>query len=117
MLIEGNRCEDIDNMCLLAEGSNEGEGDGHGHTTGLTVRDNHCETLRASQTLMFEDVQHATITGNTFAAAPDHPIGLAIGSTHAHVGGNTVSPDIGYEVGIDDSSLPGYEGPEPGGAP
>jgi hypothetical protein len=66
---------------------------------------------------MFEDVQNATITGNIFAAAPHHAIGLAIGSTGAHVSSNDVSPRIRYEVGIDESSLPGYEGPEPGGAP
>ncbi|KRV47854.1 hypothetical protein AQ490_05705 [Wenjunlia vitaminophila] len=117
VLIEGNRCEDIDNMCLMAEGPNDGEGDGHGVTSDLTFRDNHCETLEASQALMFEDVRDATITGNTFAAAPDHAIGLARGSTGAHVSGNDVSPDIRYEVGIDESSLPGYRGPEPGGPP
>ncbi|MER5941772.1 hypothetical protein ABT121_31170 [Streptomyces sp. NPDC001928] len=67
--------------------------------------------------LMFEDVQNATVTSNTFAAAPDHAIGLAIGSTGAHVAGNEVGARIRYEVGIDESSRPGYEGPEPGGAP
>jgi hypothetical protein len=117
VLIEGNRCEDIDNMCLMAEGPNDGEGDGEGHTSDFILKDNYCETLEASQTLMFEDVQHVTISNNTFAAAPDHAIGLAIGSTDAHVEDNTVGPDIGYEVGIDDSSMPGYEGPEPGGQP
>ncbi|MFF4607563.1 right-handed parallel beta-helix repeat-containing protein [Streptomyces sp. NPDC001339] len=117
VLIEGNRCEDIDNMCLMAEGPNDGEGDGHGHTSGFTVRNNYCETLKASQTLMFEDVQNTTITDNIFAAAPDHAIGLAIHSTDAHISGNKVSPHIRYEVGIDTSSLPGYVGPEPGGAP
>ncbi len=59
VLIEGNRCTDIDNMCLMAEGPHDGEGDGHGHTFGFTIRDNYCETLEASQTLMFEDVQRA----------------------------------------------------------
>lgn len=117
VLIEGNRCEDIDNMCLMAEGPNDGEGDGHGVTSDFTVRDNYCATLKGSQALMFEDVRNAVITGNTFPAGPDHAIGLAIGSTGAHVGGNEVSPRIGYEVGIDASSRPGYEGPEPGGAP
>jgi polygalacturonase len=117
MLIEGNRCEGIDNMCLMAEGPNDGEGDGHGHSHDFTIRNNYCETLQASQTLMFEDIQNATITGNTFAAAPDHAIGLALASTGAHVGGSEVSPRIRYEVGIDESSRPGYEGPEAGGAP
>lgn len=117
VLIEGNRCERIDNMCLMAEGPNDGEGDGRGHTYDITVRNNYCETLKASQTLMFEDVQHATITGNVFAASPDHAIGLAIRSTDAHVSGNRAGSRIRYEVGIDRSSRPGYRGPRPGGAP
>jgi hypothetical protein len=45
VLIEGNRCEDVDNMCLMAEGPNDGEGDGHGHTSDFTIRDNYCESL------------------------------------------------------------------------
>ncbi|MFF7987058.1 right-handed parallel beta-helix repeat-containing protein [Streptomyces sp. NPDC007901] len=113
VLIEGNRCEGIDNMCLMAESPHDGEGDGHGHSSDLTIRDNYCETLKASRTLMFEDVQHATVTGNTFGAA----IGLAIHSTGAHVSGNKASPRIHYEVGIDASSRPGCTGPRPGGAP
>ncbi|MFG2205670.1 right-handed parallel beta-helix repeat-containing protein [Streptomyces sp. NPDC048638] len=117
VLIEGNRCEDIDNMCLMAEGPKDGEGNGHGVTSDFTIRDNYCATRKASQALMFEDVRNATITGNTFPAGPHHAIGLAIGSTGAHIGGNKVSPHIAYEVGIDSSSRPGYAGPEPGGAP
>lgn len=115
--IEGNRCEKIDNMCLMAEGPNDGEGDGKGHTTDFLIKDNFCETLVASQTLMFEDVQQATITGNTFAAGPDHAIGLAIHSTGARVEGNRVDPSIPCEVGIDESSREGYSGPEPACAP
>ncbi|MFI5613023.1 right-handed parallel beta-helix repeat-containing protein [Amycolatopsis sp. NPDC051903] len=111
--IEDNRCEKIDNTCLMAEGPNDGEGDGKGHSTDFVIKDNDCETLKASQTLMFEDVQRATITGNTFAAGPDHAIGLAIGSTGAHVDGNHADPAIPCEVGIDSSSRPGYTGPEP----
>ncbi len=117
VLIEGNRCENVDNMGLMAEGPNDGEGDGEGTTSDFTIRDNWFETLDASQALMFEDVQNVTITGNTFAAPTHHAIGLAIGSTGAHVGDNEYDPGIGYEVGIDESSLPGYEGPEPGGEP
>ena len=117
VLIEGNRCEKIDNMCLMAEGPNDGEGDGNGHSDHFVIKNNFCETLKASQTLMIEDVQYCTITGNEFAASPNHAIGLAIGSTHANVSGNKVSPGIKYEVGIDESSREGYQGPEPGGAP
>ncbi|WP_033293522.1 right-handed parallel beta-helix repeat-containing protein [Amycolatopsis jejuensis] len=115
--IEGNRCEQIDNMCVMAEGPNDGEGDGKGHTTDFVIKDNFCETRKASQALMFEDVQRATITGNTFAAGPDHAIGLAIHSTGAHVEGNHVDPSIRCEVGIDKSSREGYTGPEPRCAP
>lgn len=117
VLIEDNRCERVDNMCLMAEGPNDGEGDGEGHSSDFTIRGNFCETLEASQTLMFEDVQDCVIERNEFAASPHHAIGLAIHSTGAHVKGNEVSQGIGYEVGIDKSSLPGYEGPEPGGEP
>ena len=113
VLIEGNRCEQIDNMCLMAEGPNDGEGDGHGHSDTLTFRGNYCETLDASQALMIEDIQHLSVSGNTFAASPDKAIGLAIHSTDAEIGNNTVSPDIECYVGIDNSSRPGYQGPAP----
>ncbi|MGW7750048.1 right-handed parallel beta-helix repeat-containing protein [Streptomyces violaceusniger] len=115
--IENNRCEKVDNMCLMAEGPNDGEGDGRGTTSDFTIRGNHCETLRASQALMFEDVRNATITGNVFAAPTDHAIGLAYHSTGARVDGNTLHSGIRYEVGIDNSSRAGYRGPEPGGPP
>ncbi|WP_067135177.1 right-handed parallel beta-helix repeat-containing protein [Streptomyces yokosukanensis] len=117
VLIEGNRCEHVDNMCVMAEGPDDGEGDGHGHTSDFLVRDNYCETRKASQALMFEDVQHVTIVGNTFAAPTDHAVGLAIHSTGAHVCGNRTNSRVRYEVGIDASSRPGYRGPKPGGAP
>ncbi|MGW6279779.1 right-handed parallel beta-helix repeat-containing protein [Kribbella sp. NPDC055071] len=117
VLIEGNRCEKIDNMCLMAEGPNDGEGDGHGHSNNFTFRNNYCETLDASQALMIEDIQHLTVTGNTFAAAPDKAIGLAIHSTDAHITKNKLSTTIECYVGIDTSSRPGYQGPKPGCAP
>jgi hypothetical protein len=117
VLIQGNRCEQIDNMCLMAEGPNDGEGDGRGHSTDFTVRDNFCETLDASQALMIEDVQRLVVEGNTFAAKPDKAIGLAIHSTDARIGTNTVGKDIECYVGIDKSSRPGYQGPTPTCAP
>ncbi|OLZ68979.1 hypothetical protein AV521_19620 [Streptomyces sp. IMTB 2501] len=82
------------------------------HTFDFTIRDNNCETLKASQALMFEDVQHVTIVHNTFAAPTDHAIGLAIHSTSAPVRGNRTNPRVRYEVGIDASSRPGYRGPK-----
>ncbi|MEU8687894.1 hypothetical protein [Streptomyces sp. NPDC048665] len=101
----------------MAEGPNDGEGDGHGHTFDFVIRGNYCETLKASQALMFEDVQHVTVVGNTFAAATDHAVGPAIHSTGAHVRGNRTNPRVRYDVGIDASYGPGYRGPRPGGAP
>lgn len=83
----------------------------------VRIEGNFCETLEAAQTLMFEDVQDTTIVDNDFAGPTHHAIGLAIGSTGAYVSGNKVNPKTRYEVGIDDSSLAGYEGPEPGGEP
>jgi hypothetical protein len=114
VLIEGNRCEQIDNMGLMAEGPNDGEGDGEGTTSDFVIRNNYFETLEAYQALMFEDVQNVTIEGNEFASPVDHAIGLDIGSTGAHVGENTYHPDIECLVGIDESSMEDYEGPEPG---
>ncbi|MGN5381954.1 hypothetical protein ACQ4WX_47235 [Streptomyces lasalocidi] len=63
------------------------------------------------EALMFEDVQHVTVVGNTFAAATDHAIVLAIHSTGAHVHGNRTDPRVRCEVGVDASSRPGYRGP------
>lgn len=113
VLIQGNRCEQIDNMCLMAEGPNDGEGDGEGTSSDFTLKESFCQTLDACQALMIEDIQSLVVEGNTFAAAPDKAIGLAIGSTGAHIGENPVSKDIECYVGIDDSSRKGYEGPEP----
>lgn len=117
--IAGNRCERVDNMCLMAEGPNSeaGDGSGVGASAYWTFRDNYCQTREASQTVMIDDVQHLTLTGNTWAAGPDHAIGLQNHSTYAHVAGNDLDPSIGCEVGIDRSSRKGYEGPTPGCAP
>jgi hypothetical protein len=113
VLIEGNRCEKIDNMCLMAEGPNDGEGDGEGHSTKFTLKNNYCETLEAGQQIMIEDIQDAVIADNEFVGSTDRAIGLAINSTGAHVSGSKLDPAIECEVGIDDSSREGYEGPEP----
>lgn len=113
VLIEGNRCEKIDNMCLMAEGPNDGEGDGEGTSTAFTLKNNYCETLEAGQQIMIEDIQDAVIADNEFVGSTDRAIGLAINSTGAHVSGSKLDEGIECEVGIDDSSRDGYEGPEP----
>ncbi|GHE04893.1 hypothetical protein [Streptomyces alanosinicus] len=91
--------------------------DGHGRTYDFVIRDNYCDTRKASQALMFEDVQHLTIVGNTFAAPTDHAIGLAIHSTGAHVCHNRTNPRVRYEVGIDAFSRPRLPRPEAGRRP
>jgi hypothetical protein len=110
--IDSNRCEQIDNMCVMAEGPNDGEGDGQGVTQDWTFTNNFCQTRDASQDLMFEDVQHLTINGNEFSGSVDHAIGLDIGSTYAHVGDNKVDPSIQCYVGLSDDSREGYQGPK-----
>lgn len=115
--IDGNRCEKIDNMCIMAEGPNDGEGDGQGHSAHWTFTNNFCETLDASQNVMVEDIQYLTINGNEFTGNTDHAIGLDIGSTYAHVGDNKVDPAIRCYVGASKDSMKGYEGPKPQCAP
>ncbi|WP_328606873.1 right-handed parallel beta-helix repeat-containing protein [Amycolatopsis sp. NBC_00345] len=116
LVIDSNRCEQVDNMCLMAEGPNSeaGDGSGEGVSEDWTFSNNYCQTREASQTLMVDDVQHLTVTGNTWAAGPDHAIGLQNKSTDAHVKDNKLDPSIKCEVGIDKSSKPGYQGPTPG---
>jgi len=116
VLIDGNRCEHVDNMCLMAEGPNSeaGDGSGVGVSDDWIFSNNYCQTLQASQTLMVDDVQHLTVIGNTWAAGPDHAVGLQNHTTDAHILGNHLDRGaIRCEVGIDDSSRKGYVGPAP----
>ncbi|GAA1671833.1 hypothetical protein GCM10009765_21540 [Fodinicola feengrottensis] len=115
VLIDSNRCEQVDNMCLIGEGPNSeaGDGSGIGVSQDWTFSNNYCQTQQASQTLMIDDIQHLTVTGNTWAAGPDHAIGLQNHSTDAHVNDNKLDPSIKCEVGIDSSSKKGYQGPTP----
>ncbi|HEY3469266.1 MAG TPA: right-handed parallel beta-helix repeat-containing protein [Amycolatopsis sp.] len=119
VVIDGNRCEDIDNMCLMAEGPNSeaGDGSGEGESKNWTFTGNYCQTTEASQAVMIDDVQHLTLAGNTWAAGPDHAIGLQNHSTYATVKDNRLDPSIKCEVGIDKSSREGYQGPRPRCAP
>lgn len=113
VLIEGNRCENIDNQCLIAEGPNSeaGDGSGVGESKNIVFRNNFCEG-HASQDLMIDDVQNLTVTGNTFANGVDHAIALQNKSTGAVIKDNSVDPGIECIVGMDKSSKPGYQGPE-----
>lgn len=116
VLIENNRCERIDNQCLIAEGPDDGEGDGEGQSSDITFTRNYCQA-NASQAVMIEDVQDVVITHNKIVGDLDKAFALDIGSTGALIRHNHVAADVDYIVGIDDSSRKGYQGPEPGGPP
>jgi hypothetical protein len=119
VLIENNRCEQIDNMCLIAEGPNSlaGDGSGVGATTDITFNNNYCDDRKASQALQIDDVQNLAVTNNTIAGPINHAFAFQNMTTGAKVIGNTLNPLISYAVGMDESSQEGYLGPQPGGRP
>ena len=117
--ISDNRCERIENQCLIAEGphSSAGDGSGEGESNELVYRNNYCES-HASQAVQLDDIQHATFERNELAVAQPKAFSFQNQSTDGVVTpDNHLNPGIGYEVGMDDSSRPGYQGPEPGGQP
>jgi len=116
--ISDNRCEQIENQCLIAEGPNSsaGDGSGEGESTDLVFANNYCDT-HAGQAVLFDDIQHATVINNNIVSVQDKAFAFQNQSTDGVVAGNKLNSGIGYEVGMDDSSLPGYQGPAPGGMP
>ncbi|HEY2206895.1 MAG TPA: right-handed parallel beta-helix repeat-containing protein [Pseudonocardia sp.] len=118
ILIESNRCERIDNICLIAEGPNSeaGDGSGDGRSTNFVFRNNYCDN-GAGQALFLDDIGDATVTGNQIVGDVDKAFSFQNNSTGARVAQNQIAPQIRYEVGMDDSSEDGYNGPTPGGAP
>ena len=117
--ITDNRCERIENQCLIAEGPNSsaGDGSGEGESSDLLFRNNYCDS-HASQAVQLDDIQRATFERNEIASAQPKAFSFQNQSTEGVVAeDNQLNPDIGYEVGMDDSSRPGYRGPEPGGQP
>jgi hypothetical protein len=118
VLIDGNRCENIANQCLMAEGPGDvGDGGGGDGTSAHWTWSNNICDFGASQGLMIEAVQNVTIRNNLFNGNGDKAIGLDIGSTGAQVSANIVGTGIGHEIGMDDKSRQGYQGPQPGGGP
>jgi len=118
VLIDGNRCENIGNQCLMAEGPGDvGDGGGGDGTSAQWTWSNNICDFGASQGLMIEAVQNVTIRNNLFNGNGDKAIGLDIGSTGAKVSANIVGTGIGHEIGMDDTSKQGYQGPQPGGGP
>ncbi len=117
VLIDSNRCEKIDNNCLIVEGPNSeaGDGSGDGETRNITFSNNYCEN-KAAQAVLIDDTDHAVITGNEIVGDINHAFALQNKATNAVVNGNKAR-SVRYEVGMDRSSRSGYQGPEPGGAP
>ncbi|MDT7691663.1 MAG: hypothetical protein QOI75_1030 [Pseudonocardiales bacterium] len=118
VVIDSNRCEDIDNTCLIMEGPHSlaGDGSGVGASSDITYINNYCQN-HASEALQIDDVQNLTITNNDLEGDNDHAFALQNMSTGAKVSGNKLNPAIHFEVGMDDSSAPGYQGPPSGGNP
>jgi hypothetical protein len=118
VVIDGNRCQRIDNQCLIAEGPNSsaGDGSGQGRSANITFTDNLCD-VNASQALQIDDVQGMKVTGNTVTGKPDKAFSFQNKATGAVVAANKIAAGIGYQVGMDSSSQVGYQGPSVGGEP
>jgi hypothetical protein len=118
VLIDGNRCDKIDNQCLMAEGPGDvGDGGGgDGTSANWTLSNNYCQ-FGASQGLMIEAVQNVTIRNNEFAGNADKAIGLDIGATGAKISANKMGTGIKAVVGMSSDSKKGYQGPQPQGGP
>jgi hypothetical protein len=116
VLIDSNRCENAAYSCLRALGppATGGTGD-QGQTTDFTFNNNYCQT-RGQAAVLLDNVQNATITNNVVAQI-NHAWALRNNATGANIADNTIAPGTGYEVGIDNSSRPGYQGPPSGGTP
>ncbi|WP_084216273.1 right-handed parallel beta-helix repeat-containing protein [Pseudonocardia spinosispora] len=117
LLVDGNRCDNIDNQCIMAEGPGDvGDGGGGpGKSEDWTITNNYCR-FSAGQALMFEAIQNAKIRDNEFVGKADKAIGLDINSTGAKVGGNKLV-GVKADVGMSENSKQGYQGPDPQGGP
>jgi hypothetical protein len=117
VLINANRCDNIDNQCLMAEGPGDvGDGGGGpGRSDNWLYSNNYCR-FSASQALMIEAVQDVQIRHNEFAGTADKAIGLDINSTGAVVDANRLV-GVKAAVGMSENSKAGYRGPRPSGGP
>jgi hypothetical protein len=118
VLIEGNRCERIDNQCLIVEGpfSSYGDGSRDGRTSDVTFRENYCDA-HASQAVWLDDVRRPTIEHNEIADGVLKAFAMTNNCSGGTVGGNTIGSHIRYQISMDQSSRIGYRGPEPEGLP
>jgi len=118
VLIDSNRCEKIDNQCLIAEGPNSsaGDGSGTGRSSDIVFTHNVCDS-QASQAVMIDDVQNVSVTHNNIVGGNEKAFAFDNKSTGAKVSGNILGLHIGFEVGMDNTSKLGYLGPLIGGLP
>jgi hypothetical protein len=118
VLIDSNRCEKIDNQCLIAEGphSSAGDGSGKGRSSDIVFTHNVCDS-HASQAVWVDDVQNVSVTYNNINGGNDKAFAFDNKSTGAKVTGNVIGANIGFEVGMDGTSKIGYAGPRIGGEP
>jgi hypothetical protein len=114
VLIDSNRCESTTYACLAVAGPHGPRGTGQGQTNDIRFTNNYCQAHATAVSL--NDVQNATISGNV-VDGPNHAWSLQNNSTGAKIADNTISRGAAYEVGLDDSSRVGYQGPAVGGAP
>jgi Right handed beta helix region len=112
VLISGNRCEKIDNQCLIAQGphSKAGDGSGRGESSGLTFTNNYCDA-HASQAVHIDDFQNATVMSNDIQGTVRKAFNLINRSTGAKLSCNKLGPGVETEAIIDRSSRSGYQGP------
>jgi hypothetical protein len=89
-------------QCLIADGPNSEAGNGSG--------------VGRSRNVVFVD-ESATWPCSGIVGPVTKAFAFQNGGTGALVRDNQLGPEIGYEVGLDDSSQEGYHGLEPGGAP
>jgi hypothetical protein len=118
VLIDGNRCERIDNQCLIVEGpfSSAGDGSREGRTSDIRFTNNYCDA-HASQAVWLDDVRNAVLEHNEIDAGVLKAFALANNSSGATISGNDISPQITDEVSMDQSSQFDYHGPTPHGKP
>lgn len=108
VLISGNRCEKIDNQCLIAQGPNSKAGNGsrRGESSGLTFTNNYCDA-HASQAVQIDDTQNVTITNNDIQGKVSKAFNIVNDSTGANVGCNTIGTGVRTAMIMDTSSRSG----------
>jgi hypothetical protein len=110
VLISGNRCEKVDNQCLIAQGPHSiaRNGSESGELSGLTFSNNYCDS-HAAQAVHVDDVQNTIMAGNDIQGEARQAFNFINGSTGAKTGCNRLGPRVDTEVSIDESSQAGYQ--------